>query len=519
MDSENLPTVAGGSTQIAMHAVRNLLGSGQQTSLFDENKLKEFAETFGIELGTDITQYGIALTENQLRVMEAILYGFSQTRYKGNLEPLDKRSFAKEKNYPGENLPNAYNYCTEIPKLQITQAQIIQWAGVNPRSAGDVQAALDSLRHLGMAQYCFYYTRLAFNEDGTPKKDSDGDWQKEEVVAIDTLFTIKSVRDKKSGILEYYEIMPSPIFLDQRESYHMLIPFNWREEIHSLIGSKRASSYTFRFILFLRYMFELHRRKKQEEDALTLKYTPEEMAVHLKMPESVYKRKKDRMNKILDEVYSVAKQLGYLKGYERTATKDFLHLNGEKYLLPRNKEKLLPRTDEHEVTSPDEIKARELLNYMIDERRKIDPKYNTVGGQVRDYSLKHLVELLKIRDFDEIKEVISWGINHKFWITKIGTPSKLHKNFEDAVAEMRLKLNGETGRGREQKNRELAAETAQRLNDRNTSIGKPIKIEVLTQYVEVSSAGESYPTHIKYSENGFEGQLDSALRKRGLSLK
>jgi hypothetical protein len=129
-----------------------------------------------------------------------------------------------------------------------------------------------------------------------------------------------------------HEIVPSPIFLDQRESYFMLIPYNWREEVRELVGNKRASSYTFRFLLFLRYQYELKRRaEKIDNEHFTIKWNWEEIAIAIKMPESVYKRKKDRAQKILDDAYFVAKELGYLKEYDRDGVVDSLMLNEQKY--------------------------------------------------------------------------------------------------------------------------------------------------------------------------------------------
>lgn len=505
------------TTQIGLHAVRNLLGSEQQLSLFSENKLKEFAETYGVELGKGISRFGIDLSDTQQRMMEAILNGFSRTRYKGNLDPIDKPSHAKEK-YPSGNLPSSYKYFSQVPKLKISQGELLSLAGIKKKSAGDVQGALKALKELGTTQYCFYYTRLALDEEKKPRKERDGDWQKEEVVAVDTLFTIKEIRSKKTGNLEYYEILPSSIFLDQRESYFMLIPFNWREEVYRLIGQKKASSYTFRFILFLRYRFELERRSKRK-GSFVLKYTTEEMAINLKMPESVYKRKKDRANKILDEVYSVAKKLGYLKNYERGDVFDLLYLSEEKYQLPRHEEKLLPIAKDAEDTSPEMKQAKELLDLILSERRKIDLRYNPIsGGHVREQSLKHLVELIKIRPFEEIKSVICWGVSKKYWCNRIGTASKLRQNFEEAVSEMHASSK-EGPANREQENKEFALKIAQKFNGHIGSLGKPIRVEILNQTVEIGAAGEAYPISIKYTENGFETQIENALRKRGISIK
>ena len=126
---------------------------------------------------------------------------------------------------------------------------------------------------------------MALDKNGMPEIDSEGKWKKEEVMAVDTLFVIKEIRDQKEGKLEYYEIIPSPIFLDQRESYFMLIPYNWREEVRELVGNKKASSYTFCFLLFLRYQYELSRRtQKNVQNPAKLNGTGKKLQSRLRYP-------------------------------------------------------------------------------------------------------------------------------------------------------------------------------------------------------------------------------------------
>jgi len=502
------------ATQISLHSVRNLLGSQQQLSLFSENKVREFAETYGVSLESQISRYGIDLTDTQQRMMEAILFGFSKTKYKGNLEPIDKPSHAKEK-YPSGGLPSIYQNVTQLPKLKITQAELLDWAGVNRRSAGDVQDALRALKHLGTSQYCFYYTRAVFDEKGALKREKHGEYIKEEVIAVDTLFTIKEVRSKKTSSLEYYEIIPSSIFLDQRESYFMLIPFNWREEVRKLIGQRKASSYTFRFLVLLRYQFEMDRRAQKKP---VIKCTPEEMAIRLKMPESVYKGKRTRANKILDEVYAVAKKLGYITHYERMGITDILYLNEEKYRMPRHQEKLPDFVKDEQDNSPEMKKARMLLDLLIQEKRKLLPKYNPLlGGQLQEQSCKNLVKLMEKYSYEEIAKVIEWGVSRPYWCTRIGTASNLRKNFEDALVEMKASQLKSTGSDKEQlvkENKEHSSIIAKKLEGKH-----PFKFEILNKYIEIIEDGSRQPTCINYSEHGFKDQLDSALRKRGIHLE
>lgn len=505
------------STQISLHSIRNLLGSRQQFSLFSEYKVKEFTETYGISVEREFSRFGVDLNDMQQKMTEAILHGFTKTNYQGNLDPLEKLDLAKEK-FPYGNLPNSYKYLRQLPRLRATQSQILKWASINPKSAGDIQDALKALKHLGTTQYCFYYTRLAFDEEGVPKKDREGEWQKEEVIAVDTLFTIKEVRNKKMEVLEYYEITPSPIFLDQRESFFLLIPFNWREEVKGLIGQRKASSYTFRFLLFLRFQFEMQRRASKERKNYIIKWTSEEIAINLKMPESVYKRKKDRANKILNEIYSVAKSLGYLKDYQRTESGDIFHLNEEKYSVNCQEEKLLPINNEQEESSPEKNQAKELLALLIQERKRIDPKYNPIaGGQVREQSLQNLMALLKTRTFEEIKSVILWGVNKSYWCNRIGAPVKLRKHFNEAYIEMKAAEDKEQIRNPEkyiEANKQFSIAIAKEIEQQS---GQSSGVEALSKYIEIGSGSHS-PICIGYSENGFMEQVENALRKRGIPI-
>ncbi len=494
------------ATQISLHSVRNLLGSEQQISLFSEEKVKEFAETYGVSLEGEISRYGIDLTDIQLRMMEGILHGLTKTRYRGNLEPVEIPVHAKEK-YPRGEVPDSYKYVDTIPKFKATQSEILRWGNVNQKSAGEVQVALKAFKHLGTSQYCFFYTRLALDEEGIPKKDRDNEFLKEEVIAVDTLFTIKEVRSKKTGLLNYYEIIPSSIFLDQRESYFMLIPFNWREEVRKIIGQRKASSYTFRFLLLLRYMFELQRRNDRNKKEFIVRCHPEEMAIKLKMPESVYRRKRDRANKILEDAYSVAKRLGYLKKYDRTPMLDILYLNEEKYYLPRGVEKL-PLARNEEDTSPEMKIAQEILDLIILERRKLTPTYNPInGGPIREHSLNHLAELIKSHPVEEIKKVILWGINKTYWCTRIGTPSKLRKYYLEALTEM-LASQATGSSGGEKENREWAAELASKFEEGT------IRIELLNKYIEIAERGSNHADCIDYSDKNFKDRVESALNKR-----
>jgi hypothetical protein len=219
----------------------------------------------------------------------------------------------------------------------------------------------------------------------------------------------------------------------------MLIPYNWREEVRALVGNKKASSYTFRFLLFLRYQYELKRRsQKGELKPFIIKWAWEEIAIAVKMPESVYKRKKDRALKILNDAYSVAQQLGYLKEYKREGDIDHLILNERKY----------SKENYYGIEEIEEIKASlfseeaiKLFNFFHEEKCKRDPKHQAPTAKVRTSHLSDFEKILKERSFTEITQVIVWGLGIKYWCTMLSTPAKLRQNFSNAFIEMGNALN------------------------------------------------------------------------------
>jgi len=487
-----------GTTQIGLHSVQNMLGNETQITLFNSCLLEKLPN--GENLSDKISRFGIELTDLQSKIMEGILRGFTETNYKGNIEPKDPSQIAKEK-YAKGDLPPTYKYVKKIPRLQVTQSQLLDWAGINRNSIAEIQRALEALSHLGMTQYCFYYDRLAYDRNGVPERKKNGDWKKEEVMAVDTLFTIKYVRDKESKILKHYEIEPSPIFLDQRDSYFMLIPYNWREEVCTIVGNKKASSYTFRFLLFLRYQYEIQRRTGKKKPPLSLKRSWEEIAVAIKMPESFYKRQKARAMKIVEDAYSVAKSLGYLIDYKK----------GEKDLLIFNEEKYYPHPKQRKTLTVDSIspEANQLFTLFHTQKKKSDKGHKEPTGEIQKEQLAIFDELLASRSKDEIAKVIEWGLSKKYWCTQMGTPKKLTEVFSDAVSEMN-NSGKKSESEKEEENKKFCEEILLKIKDKN------VKIEMFSTSVEIGDG--AYPTCILYKDHGFKEQFLNELRKYEIYL-
>lgn len=333
---------------IGLHAVSQFYGDSQQLSLFSDAMIDEFTKSTGIILSNRPESYGVVLNQSQRRVLDGILKAFSDTGYMGD-KLIDKREEFKERNIDItrgralEALDKPYGNIAKIPVIKLTQADVIKLSGYG-RKQGDKIDVIEAISFLATKQFCFYWKRLKKDDKGIPARDKNGDYIKEEVMEVGTLFRIKFIKDE-GGALSYYEISPSSVILDQVNmnyggKYFLLVPTNWRDEVKQLTG-KRASNYTYEFLFWLRLQYEhirRHNAKKQDKDKKEFKLskTWEEIAEALRMPETVYKRNRATAQKKILDAYSVAIKLGYLVRVEQTAVNDILYLNEDFYPKPGN---------------------------------------------------------------------------------------------------------------------------------------------------------------------------------------
>ena len=338
--------IGGKHTKMAIHAVTQFYGDNRQLSLFSDEKIDAFKDATGLNLTNRPENYGVVLNQAQRRVFEGILKAFTDTNYKGD-EQKDKTTAlgevyaitetAGKTLVKGENAP--YRNIDAIPVVKLTQAQVIDLSGydLKAQKQSDKQHVTEALTFLSTNQFCFYWVRMK-TESGKPVKDKNGDYIKEEVMEVGTLLRTRIVRDQ-TGLLQYYEIQPSAPLLDQVNNYFLLVPNNWRDEVKQITG-KRASSYTYELLLWLRLQYEQIRRynkgggKNRKPKPFKISKSWEDVAIALKMPESMYKANRKRASKIIHEAYSVAIKLGYLIKVENNGATDVLYLNESYYPKP-----------------------------------------------------------------------------------------------------------------------------------------------------------------------------------------
>jgi len=332
-------------TKVAIHTMSQFFGDNKQLSFFSEDKIDVFKDATGLNLTNRPDNYGVVLNQAQKKVFEGILKAFTDTNYLGDEQKDKKTAFTEIYSdtpssaltlVKGDNAP--YKNIEAIPVIKLTQAEIIELSGYDLKSQrqGDKQDVIEALTFLAINQFCFYWVRLK-TDNGKPVKDKSGDYVKEEVMEVGTLLRIKTVRDQ-TGLLQYYEIQPSAPILDQVSNYFLLVPNNWRDEVKQLTG-KRASSYTYELLLWLRLQYEQIRRynnnnKKRRAKDFKLTKSWEDVAIALKMPESMYKANRKRASKIIEDAYSTAISLGYLLKVENNGATDILYLNEKYYPKP-----------------------------------------------------------------------------------------------------------------------------------------------------------------------------------------
>ena len=280
-------------------------------------KAEALANKTGVYLEKKIKSKGLILNSTQWKVLGAILKELTDTNYKGHklmsryealndkdlppIYPTDKTGAFL---YGSENSP--YKNITAIPRLLITQSNLIRLAGYDPRKQSHRQNVVEALDYLRTHQCYFYWKRLKY-KDGKPVKNKDGEYVFEYVEELATVLRVNKITDNKRK-LDYYEIEPSACLLDQHDKYFLLIPKELLDNIDKKI-KRKPSFYTILFLIWLYNEADNMRRYKKKEKTVSL----EELAIILNMPESLYKKKKKDAERKIQEAIMTASSLGYIK--------------------------------------------------------------------------------------------------------------------------------------------------------------------------------------------------------------
>jgi len=492
--------MSGNMTMMSIHSVKNMLGNKTQVDEF-EDQAEDFSKDFEVPLTGSIERFGIDLTEIQARVTESILKKFSETSYRGNISPQSKEEYV-DSEYGGKT-PKILSNVVALPRIRITQAELVESLGIDRSKGGDWNRAVSAFQELSEKQYCFFYDRSSRDSLGKRVFSKDGSAQMEEVTAVDTLFKVSCVKDAKSQKIKYYEITPSPIFLDQRESYFLLVPNNWRDEVRKVYGSKKSSSYTFRFMLFLMYRGEMKRRYRRGDKTpgnWTIEMAPKDVATAIKMPESVVKRNKKRMLSVLEDAYDTAQALGYLVSWERGKDKDKLHLNSLRYLRTGGVEvepsKVLGSDQKGDQHSEPCMKVYTAYHDVL---KRLGPQRKAPGEEERKDQLRFFDDVLDRRTSGDFEKLFAWCETNKYWMRQLGKFSILGDD--------KIWLEFKSSQlGLFELNKEAATQAMQGVREN----GSKINVDVGNKSVQVSFQGGEN-REILYDSPQFKEDLKKSL--------
>lgn len=314
-------------------AVANMFNVVQQ-DLFSSSYIDDLRKSLEPIISARVGRFGIDINDIECRVLEAILKGFTETSFEGNYKSISKKELSAKIN---TEIDLESTHLEKFPRLRFTQKKLMDDLGVSRSHPGAISRAVSALDSLSSKMFTFFYARKVVDEKGDFVLNKDGSFVYEHVVAQGTLLTLLRVKDESESRLKNYEVVLNPLFIDEREENCLIIPSDWRQEVSSVVGNKKTSSYVFKFLIFLRYIHEFF-AKKNTNPPFVLEITMEEMAVTLKFPESSVKRQKKRTESVLENCYFVAKSLGYLEDYSLGEYMHRLVLNEKKYFLSAREE-------------------------------------------------------------------------------------------------------------------------------------------------------------------------------------
>jgi len=317
-------------------SLKQEIGSELQDDLFQKKREKH------------IEQYKIVVNENE---RGGPGFTFSQTAsmvYEGFLKKLHQTDFNPEQreliidpsyllgskyakgDYPINYFGSLGNYEYNNPVIIITQAEWLQLSGIG-RGFWAVQKFRDALDEL-QKNYWIYYTRKNFK-----RLDKEGKPAEEEVLVLDKALNIKAISE--NGKLIYYEVSPSVVSFDQRDSYFIMIPEKWREEAKKLLPSGRITLTLARLILFMIFQYE-RKRSKGAEKKIDLYW--DTLSRWVIIPKTIRANHPKRAKIMLETAFEEAKLLGYITKWDSLLGKEtkkglkyILTLNPEKYYNPK----------------------------------------------------------------------------------------------------------------------------------------------------------------------------------------
>jgi hypothetical protein len=268
-------------------------------------------------MGLSVEVEGLDFTPLQHRAVHAIQTLLHQTDYEGHER--DNARWIEEFHMTARMLiikikPANYYKAFGCKKRN--------YNGRNQYSSNEKRQAMDALRSLYNKRYILYYSKEVFFENKEPEErivkvnmpligraaDSYKPIKQSEILS-----TIKSKNGERQisvmtsdKRLEYLTLEISPIFYDQIDNYFITKPINYLLEIKE--NYPRASKYVYNFIDYIL-------TRAAENKGKHLQISKENLAVILRMDNYIKTQQKKKIEDVINQCYSVALRLGYIKSH------------------------------------------------------------------------------------------------------------------------------------------------------------------------------------------------------------
>lgn len=293
---------------------------------------------------------GFNLTNQAERdVLFAVLKSFTDSDYRGDfqiqnsqgvkqtfIQNPDKTNQALSNGFdilPQEHIGGALENIPSTPVWRVSQKELLLRMGYDPDKQSDVQRVSQAVLDLATKQNFLMWTR--FKRDKKTRKicrDKSGKFEFELVSTFSPVLWVNFVSDPKTGKFQYYEISPSPVFLDEvsaqygggKNGYFLLIPEEANREIdetfHRLFPSRVRISPTIQtFCFWLRLKVQERQGKEnnpftrtKQDNVIVISYR--DLCQELDISEKSLTTQRKRTRSLLDDGLRVAIGAGYLNG-------------------------------------------------------------------------------------------------------------------------------------------------------------------------------------------------------------
>lgn len=262
---------------------------------------------------------GIDITKVQNQALFAVQVLLDETNYKGH----SKTSELKKET-------NSFKFSGELPIIRFTPAKYLDAFGVNKKvtkrekfeyHGNQRSEALKALEDLSKKKYLFHYKKKYWKEGKevydivTTVRNLYNLTYKYEAVNKNEIALLKEEKTTSSleKKLSFIELEPCPLLVDQMQTYFVLKPANFYQEIN--LELDRPSKQVVLFIEFLIAEVtkkEMFSKSKNEEMEWKIEISIENLVYKLRMESLLEGNRISRIKTQLKKCYDSAKKLGYL---------------------------------------------------------------------------------------------------------------------------------------------------------------------------------------------------------------